>query len=161
MLKEISGWINALAKAKNKEEIEKIVTGFELSNYIKDNEDILDKVYIIIYHKIPEIPLDNIPYILDSLYQSDDFDKFTLFCHLLEKTYKDLPFLTHLENYPIHEVKFKTLLPTLLRVSDEMGGVANCMWLILLKFIDNDELINEDIKEIINNITEQQLSIVV
>ena len=51
-----------------------------------------------IFERSGELDINKMPYVLDTLYRSDDKLKFMSFCMLLEATYRDLPFITRLED---------------------------------------------------------------
>ena len=152
-MEKVSQWFDELVQTQ---EIRETVEGFNLSEYVGDIGKLLETVD----QKLEEIPLEKMPYILDALYVTQNKDKFYLFCYLLEKTYKGLPFLTPLEQYPIHREKFRVLLPTILRVVGELNGIDDCMWLIFLKSVFDKELFDEKMVESVKNILERDLTVI-
>ncbi|MDR0978384.1 MAG: hypothetical protein LBL91_00280 [Lachnospiraceae bacterium] len=159
-MKEIIEWFDLLKTEKDKNKIKKIVEEFDLSSYISSNED-MKNLLELAYNNILNMDIQYVPYILDSLYVSENKGKFYLFCYLLEKTYERLPFITNLEQYSIHREKFKMFLPTLIEVaSNTMNGICDCMFLILLKFVQDKDLFTNEQIEKLTQIIEEQLAII-
>ena len=117
------------------------VNGINNNNNVKE---IVDKIDItpdnfnkwvdnIFSEKIDKFDMGKLPYLIDELYKTEDKFKFMLCCMLLESTCDKLEFLTNLEQYPLFEAKFLTLLNTLVTVYDKVdNALANCMALIIL-----------------------------
>lgn len=143
---EISQWADCLSKAEGGEEIKNIIEGFDLSGYYQKyihNKEEFEKYIKIVDDEINKVTNEKLPLILDALYTTQNISKFNLFCYLLKTRLQTLPFITRLENHPIHREKFKAFLPTLIQVlgNGKMNWVDDCMWLILLKTVGdrNDE----------------------
>ena len=107
MEKEIADWLAKIKNCKEKSEIKTVTDSFDLSALMQNNQNAVNEILKIVNEQIKQFPLDKMPFVLDALYQTQNKDKFYLFCHLLEKTYTNLPTLTNLEKYPIHREKFK------------------------------------------------------
>jgi hypothetical protein len=144
MEKEIADWFSQITNCTDNKQIKSIVDGFDLTALMKQTANPADTFMALVKEEVKKIPLDKMPLVLDALYQSPSKVKFTLFCHLLELTYGDLPSLTNLEKYAIPVEKFKDLLPTLVRVVGQGCNLDTCMWLILLKNISHKNLLDEN-----------------
>ena len=155
-MEKVAQWFDELAKTDT---IRETVEGFNLSEYIGSSEDV-GKLLETVDSKLAGIDVQKIPHILDALYVTQNKDKFHLFCYLLEKTHTDLPFLTSLENYPIHREKYRALLPTILRVVGELNGIDDCMWLLFLKGVYDKELFDEAIVKSVREVVERDLTVV-
>lgn len=119
--------------------INELITNFE----IKDEE--IEEWIDNIYEHGNEIDINKMPYVLDSLYKSNDKLMFSTFCMLLEVTYNKLPFITRLESIPIFKGKYQMLIETLLIVfTDSYNGIADCMANIILRNDPKGELFNEE-----------------
>lgn len=142
MQKRISEWLKNIKFGKD-EEIKAQIDNFDLSALMKNKPNAAGEIIKVINEELKDFPLKKMPAVLDALYQTENKDKFFLFCYLLEKNYMDLPFLTNLENYTIHREKFKILLPTLIKIVGQGCSLDTCMWLILLKNVHEKELFDE------------------
>lgn len=136
MEKELTEWAAKIGEAKNQEEIKFCVDNFDLATLLK-GETKLDNFINIMGDKWQEISFKNMPYVLDALYQNPNKAKFVLFCVWLEATYDKIPFITPLHRHSIsNDEQFSILWPVLGKVAgNEMNGIGNCMWLILLKYV--------------------------
>ncbi len=119
----------------------------EIANKININSDNLDQwIENIFSEKIDNFNMGKLPYLIDELYRSNEYNKFVLCCMLLEATCDKLDFITNLEQYPLFIDKFKELIPTLISVYSRVdSGIANCMSLIILK--NDPQLKYFDIKQ--------------
>ena len=99
----------------------------EIANKININSDNLDQwIENIFSEKIDNFNMGKLPYLIDELYRSNEYNKFVLCCMLLEATCDKLDFITNLEQYPLFIDKFKELIPTLISVYSRVdSGIAN------------------------------------
>ena len=153
MKEKIKELINKLNQQKE-EEIEKTIDEFDVSKYTEDETDELIN-HIMFSYK--EIQLEKLPYVLQALYKSNNKLKFYLFCIILKDSYEEIPFLTNLENIEIIKEKFQMFLPFLIDIANHSyNGIANCMYLILLKAVEEKDLFNKNSRnQIIEGLNEK------
>ncbi len=139
---------------KNKEGMLEIVNNININN-----ENFNEWVENVFSEKINDFDMNKLPYLIDTLYQTNDKTKFMLCCMLLESTCDKLSFITHLENYPLFEEKFKSLVPTLVTVYEQVdNGVANCMSLIIMNKDPEFKYFNQESKETLIEATKRKLN---
>lgn len=132
----------------------------EIVNNINiNNNNFNEWVENVFSEKINDFDMNKLPYLIDTLYQTNDKMKFMLCCMLLESTCDKLSFITHLENYPLFEGKFKILLPTLVTVYERVdNGVANCMSLIIINKDPEFKYFDKESKEKLIEATKRKLN---
>lgn len=141
------------ANVKDKEELERFIKSIDIN---QDNFD--DWVDNLFNDDVKNLDLEKLPYVIDSLYKTDDKLLFILCCMLIEATCEDLPFITPLENYPVFEAKYQELKHTLVDVYSHVdNGIANCMALIILNKDPELKLFNEEEKEALIEATIRKL----
>ena len=124
------------------EEIKDIIETWE----IEDKE--IEESIKTVLNEFPKIDKEKQPYLLEALYVSNDRFKFFLFCMLLEEYHTKLAYITNLENIALFKEKYIALIPTLIRVAnDSYNGIADCMYLILLKHDPKGEFLSKEQKE--------------
>jgi hypothetical protein len=139
---------------EDKEEINKFIEKIDIN---KDNFN--DWVENLFENKHSELNLGKLPYVIDSLYQTEDRLLFMLCCMLIEATCEDIPFITPLENYRLFEAKFIELKHTLVDVYYHVdNGIANCMALIILNNDPELRYFNEEEKNILIEATIRKLN---
>lgn len=148
MKKEFLELANKVNNAKNQDEMDLIVKKWEIKN--EDVDSWIDELF----DSINEIDFNKLPYMLHSLYKTEDKVKFMFFCIILENTFDELPFMTNLEREPIFKAKFEMFSHTLSKVaSASYNGVADCMYMILLNSDPKGTLLKKEEKaEIIDGI---------
>lgn len=131
--------INEIYEAVNDFEID----DSEINNWIDD-----------IFQFADELDMEKMPYVLDTLYRSDDKLKFMSFCMLFEATYTHLPFITRLEDIPIYKAKYEMLIETILLVFESSyDGIVDCFAAIILNNDPEGNLLkDEQRKSIIHSI---------
>lgn len=116
----------------------------------------VDKVFS---EDVDKFDMSKLPYLIDELYQGNNKFKFMLCCMLIEVTCDKLEFITNLEDYQLFEVKFETLLNTLVTVYDYVdNGIANCMALILLNNDPKLTRLNDEQKNTLVCATKRKLN---
>ena len=154
---------------ETKEDVDKFIEKIQIT------EENFDEWVENLFNEENNLNLEKLPYVIDSLYQSNNKVLFMLSCMLLEATCDRIPFITNLENYQIFEAKFIELKHTLVNVYEHVdNGLANCMALIILnndpelRYFDEEEIKVlkdasirkiKDIKEYINNNSEVDESV--
>lgn len=99
---------------------------------------------------LEKIDINKLPYLLHYLYISEDKIKFILFCVILNLKYKELPFITNIENMRISEENYKLLSHFLVKVAtNSYNGIANSMYTILLNNDEYGELLEKKDKKIL------------
>ena len=143
---------------QTEEQIETTIEKWDVSNYTTEEADELINSVMIEYKNIDS---EKLPYVLQALYKSNSKLKFYLFCIILKNSYDTIPFLTNLENIPIIKEKFQVFLPFLIEVANHSyNGIANCMYLILLKAVDNKDLFDKNSEQEIIEGLNQKLEMI-
>ena len=99
--------VDAINLVIDDQEIKRLVEDWQISiEDAKKDADVWSKEFIEGAEKLDKKKL---PTLLHWLCASDDNVKFMVFCLLLELKYKELPYITSLENMSFSEQKFKML----------------------------------------------------
>lgn len=127
---------------ENIEEIKDIIEAWQ----IEDKE--IDNCIKIVLENFLKIEKEKQPHVLEAFYVSNDRFKFFLFCMLLQEYHTKLSYITNLENIALFKEKYIALLPTIVRVAnDSYNGIADCMYLILLKHDPKGDFLKEEQKK--------------
>lgn len=114
-----------------------------------------------IFERSGELDMNKMPYVLDTLYRSDDKLKFMSFCMLLEATYRDLPFITRLEDIQIFKSKYEMFIETMLIVFDgSYDGIVDCIAAIILNNDPKGELFTKEQYDTLANSINTKLSVI-
>ena len=114
-----------------------------------------------IFERYGELDMNKMPYVLDTLYRSDDKLKFMSFCMLLEATYRDLPFITRLEDIQIFKAKYEMFIETMLIVFDgSYDGIVDCIAAIILNNDPKGELFTKEQYDTLANSINTKLSVI-
>ncbi len=131
-----------------------------IQNWEIANAD-LDKWVDTIWERSPEIDSQKLPYVLESLYKQNDKFKFILFCMMLERNIDTLPFITAIESIPLYRAKYEAFLPTLAKISSaSYGGIADCLYLILLNNDPKGEMLKPEDREVLINGINKKLPVI-
>lgn len=118
---------------------------YEAVDNFEINDSEINKWIDDIFEHSDELDINKVPYVLDTLYRSDDKLKFMSFCMLLESTYMNLPFITRLEDIPIYKAKYEMLLETLVTVfENSYDGIVDCLSAIILNNDPEGKLFNDE-----------------
>ncbi|MBQ3408175.1 MAG: hypothetical protein IJH12_03100 [Clostridia bacterium] len=129
-------------------------------NEFKVNDSEIDNWIDDVFEHANEIDINKMPYILDSLYRSDDKFMFMSFCMLFEVTFQDLPFITRLEDIPIHKEKYKIFIETLLIAFEKSyDGVLDCLSAIILNNDPKGELLSKEQYDLLVNSINTKLAL--
>lgn len=142
--------VDAINLVIDDQEIKRLVEDWQISiEDAKKDADVWSKEFIEGAEKLDKKKL---PTLLHWLCASEDNVKFMVFCLLLELKYKELPYITSLENMSFSEQKLKMLSSVLAKVaSNSYNGIADCMYLILLYNDPTGEFLNKEDKKILIN----------
>ena len=142
----------------NKTEISDIfdkINSFEISD--SEMNDWIDDIF----ERAGELDINKMPYVLDTLYRSDDKLKFMSFCMLFEATYQDLPFITRLEDVQIFKAKYEMFIETMLIVFDgSYDGIVDCIAAIILDNDPKGELFTKEQYDTLVNSINTKLSVI-
>lgn len=140
--------VDAVNLVIDNQEIKKLVEDWKITDEeAKENVDMwIDSVV----KNVEKLDKKKLPYLLHYLYMSEDKIKFMFFCLLLEIKYKEMPFITNLENINLSKEKYIMLSRVLAKVaSDSYNGIADCMYLIVLNNDPEGKLLKEEDKKIL------------
>lgn len=146
-----------------KELIDKTDIGdiFDKVNAFEINDSEMNKWIDDIFERANELDMNKMPYVLDTLYRSDDKLKFMSFCMLFEATYQELPFITRLEDVQIFKAKYKMFIETMLIVFDgSYDGIVDCIASIILNNDPRGELFSKEQYDALANSINTKLSII-
>ena len=141
MEKEFLKIVELVNQAKGQTNIDNIIEQWNITD--KETDEIVENLVEF----MDKIDLNTLPYVLESLYKSNDKFKFFMFCQMLEQKQDELPFVTPLEIIPLFKAKYEMLLPTLIEVSKGYNGIADCMYLIFLNSDPEGALLEQGQKE--------------
>lgn len=150
MKKNLESLKNKINNSKDEKEIQEIISNWEIDikEYEKWISSFSEKTMKEFEKCILEFDMNKMPYMLESLYRENNKIKFSIFCMILEITFDKLPFITNLENIPIFKAKFESFANTLAYVVKYAnGGIADCMYLILLNSDPTGSLLTEKERE--------------
>lgn len=134
---------------------------FDKVNAFEIDDSEMNKWIDDIFERSEELDIEKLPYVLDTLYRSDDKLKFMTFCMLFEATYQDLPFITRLEDVQIYKAKYQMFIETLLIVFDgAYDGIVDCLAAIILNNDPKGELFNKEQYDSLVNSINTKLSII-
>ena len=145
-----------------KELIDKTDIGdlFDKVNSFDINDSEMNKWIDDIFERSDELDINKMPYVLDTLYKSNDKLKFMSFCMLFEATFDKLPFVTRLEDVQIFRAKYEMFIETLLIVFDNAyDGIVDCLTSIILNNDPKGELFTEEQYNTLTNSINTKLSI--
>lgn len=140
--------VDAVNLVIDDQEIKRLVDDWQITiEDAKKNSDTWGEKFIEGAEKLDKKKL---PTLLHWLCASNDNVKFMVFCLLLELKYKELPYITSLENMNFPEQKCRMLSSVLAKVaSDSYNGIADCMYLILLYNDPTGEFLKEEDRKIL------------
>ena len=118
--------------------------------------------------KIDKFDMRRLPYLIEKLYQTTDKFKFMLCCMLLEESCSKVPYIRHLEQYPLFAAKFEMLTYTLaiMYANDEhydvkngvASDIAKCVSLIILDKDPKFEHFTDKTKEVFIEVIKAKLT---
>jgi len=147
--------VEQVNKANGQANIDNIIEQWEITD--EETDEMVENLVEF----MDKIDLNILPYVLESLYKSNDKFKFFMFCQILMQKQDELPFITPLENIPLFEAKYEMLLPTLIEVSKAYNGIADCMYLILLNSDPFGNFLDEELRnELLESINEKFESLI-
>lgn len=145
--KEYRKLIKDINNTNKYEELVKVLDKFNTSSLSSEK---IDELKDILLKKYKSINSDIFPYIIEYFYSKDTKLEFSIACLLLEKLCNKIEFLTNLENIQISEDRFFEFLPTLCEVvMQNVSGIADCMYMILLNNSKYYEKIDKKYKDTI------------
>ena len=125
--------------------------------------DVNDKNFHVWEQEIKEakeekINPSNLPFLIDSLYRSEDNYKFKLSLIIIREFYYELPYITNLENYIISDEKYNMVQSILVDIfSSYDNGISDCMALIILNKDPSYSSMTEEDKEKFFSATKRKL----
>jgi len=145
--KEYRKLIKDINNTNKYEELVKVLDKFNTSSLSSEK---IDELKDILLKKYKSINSDIFPYIIEYFYSKDTKLEFSIACLLLEKLCNKIEFLTNIENIQISEDRFFEFLPTLCEVvMQNVSGIADCMYMILLNNSKYYEKIDKKYKDTI------------
>ncbi len=145
--KEYRKLIKDINNTNKYEELVKVLDKFNISSLSSEK---IDELKDILLKKYKSINSDIFPYIIEYFYSKDTKLEFSIACLLLEKLCNKIEFLTNIENIQISEDRFFEFLPTLCEVvMQNVSGIADCMYMILLNNSKYYEKIDKKYKDTI------------
>lgn len=145
--KEYRKLIKDINNTNKYEELVKVLDKFNTSSLSSEK---IDELKDILLKKYKSINSDVFPYIIEYFYSKDTKLEFSIACLLLEKLCNKIEFLTNIENIQISEDRFFEFLPTLCEVvMQNVSGIADCMYMILLNNSKYYEKIDKKYKDTI------------
>ena len=140
--------VEEINKLTEETDIKKVVEDFEMTE--EEASQNVDTWIKEVIESLEKLDKKKLPYLLHYLYISENKIKFMLFCIVLEIKYKELPFITNLENIDLTKEKYIMLSRVLTRVaSNSYNGIANCMYLILLNNDEDGSLLKDDDRKLL------------
>ena len=125
--------------------------------------DVNDKNFSVWEQEIREakeekINPSSLPFLIDSLYRSENNYKFKLSLIIIREFYYELPYITNLENYIISDEKYNMVQSILVDIfSSYDNGISDCMALIILNKDPSYSSMTEDDKEKFFSATKRKL----
>ncbi|MBR2704418.1 MAG: hypothetical protein IKE91_03015 [Clostridia bacterium] len=133
---------------------------FDKVNDFEINDSEMNKWIDDIFDRSDELDINKMPYVLDTLYRSDDKLKFMSFCMLFEATFNNLPFITRLEDVQIYKAKYQMFIETLITVFDNAyDGIVDCLAAIVLNNDPKGELFTKEQYDTLANSINTKLSV--
>lgn len=128
--KEYRKLIKEINNTNKYEELIVVLDKLNTSNFSEEKINELKEVY---FKKYKSINSDIFPYIIEYYYSKDTKLEFSIACFLLEKLCNKVEFVTNLENIQLSEERFFEFLPVICKVvMQNVSGIADCMYMILL-----------------------------